>query len=460
MARRAKGGAAVATAQARDLRVLVVSLFHPELVRGGAQQVAYELFQALRDTPGVAPVLLSSIDETYPALFKSGASITGFDGREGEFLFLTREYDYWWHRINAPSLIEAFEGFLETVAPDVVHFHHFFTFGIDLVTLTRRVLPQARIVFTFHEFMAICAADGHMVRKTDRTLCREASQVRCHQCFPERSPEQFLMRRMWFQQHLSHVDVFTCPSRFMIGHYTAWGIGTERIRHVTNGQRSYATPAQAPAKRGRPRDGSGAARNRFGFFGQMIDAKGVHVILRAVALLRGQGFTDFAVEINGENLRYASEGIRREIEDFLAAEAALPQAERLVSYNGGYHVGDLGQRMAAVDWVVVPSTWWEIFCLVISEAWMFGRPVICSNVGGPAERVRDGVDGLHFAVGDARALAAAMHRAATEPGLWGRLAGNLPAAPGREMMVEGFMAAYTDDLPKRGDVAAGALGAA
>jgi glycosyltransferase involved in cell wall biosynthesis len=86
---------------------------------------------------------------------------------------------------------------------------------------------------------------------------------------------------------------------------------------------------------------------------------------------------------------------------------------------------------------------------------MFGRPVICSNVGGPAERVRDGVDGLHFAVGDARALAAAMHRAATEPGLWGRLAGNLPAAPGRETMVEGFMAAYTDELPRRGSVTAG-----
>src|SRR5439155_5977570 len=61
--------------------VLLVSLFHPELVRGGAQQVCYELFEGLRDDPEYRPVLLASIDATYPALYKSGARITGFDER-------------------------------------------------------------------------------------------------------------------------------------------------------------------------------------------------------------------------------------------------------------------------------------------------------------------------------------------------------------------------------------------
>ena len=44
--------------------------------------------------------------------------------------------------------------------------------------------------------------------------------------------------------------------------------------------------------------------------------------------------------------------------------------------------------MARVDWSIVPSTWWEIFGLVISEAWMFGKPVICSNRGGPGDPQR------------------------------------------------------------------------
>ena len=39
------------------------------------------------------------------------------------------------------------------LTPDVVHFHHFLLLGIDLITLTRRMLPDARIVLTLHEFM-------------------------------------------------------------------------------------------------------------------------------------------------------------------------------------------------------------------------------------------------------------------------------------------------------------------
>jgi hypothetical protein len=173
------------------MKVLLVSLYHPELVRGGAQIVAYELFRALKEMPEIEPVLLASADLTTPALFKSGARITGFDGRENEFLFLAQEYDHCWEKSGSAWLAEAFEDFLRLVAPDVVHFHHFMTFGIDFLTLTRRVLPAARIVFTAHEFVTICAANGHMLRRNEDALCRKASPVRCHQCLPEHRPNIF-----------------------------------------------------------------------------------------------------------------------------------------------------------------------------------------------------------------------------------------------------------------------------
>ena len=72
-----------------NAKVLIVSLHHPELMRGGAQQIAYELFQGLQNEPGIEPVLLASTDMAYPALYKAGACITGFDQRPNEFLFLT-----------------------------------------------------------------------------------------------------------------------------------------------------------------------------------------------------------------------------------------------------------------------------------------------------------------------------------------------------------------------------------
>jgi glycosyltransferase involved in cell wall biosynthesis len=220
----------------------------------------------------------------------------------------------------------------------------------------------------------------------------------------------------------------------MLDFYAQWGLPAERLHHVGNGQRRYGAAQPAPA----------GAKRRFGFFGQLVDNKGVQVILRAVGLLRAQGFSDFVVEINGENIRWASAPVREEMEAFLAAERALPPAEQIVTLNGGYHTDDLGSRMARIDWCIVPSIWWEIFGLVISEAWMFGKPVICSDRGGPGERVRHEVDGLQFPLGDARALAETMRRAATEEGLWERLRANLPEPPARVAMARGFLEVYQD----------------
>jgi glycosyltransferase involved in cell wall biosynthesis len=416
------------------VKVLLVSLFHPEIVRGGAQQVCYELFQGLQARDDIDVTLLAAVDEQHAALYKSGARITGFDGREGEFLFLSREYDYWWHKTSNSQLLETYAEFLRLLSPDVVHFHHFLLLGIDLLTLTRRVLPQARIVLTLHEFMTICAADGQMLRRTDGSLCSRASAVRCNQCFPDTAPEQFFLREMWMKKHLAHVDVLTTPSRFMIRHFTDWGIDPARIVQVTNGQRDYGHGVAA--------DDEDRPRNRLGFFGQMVDNKGVWLVLQAVELLRAEGFTDFVVELNGDNRRYASEQRRQEIEAFLEAERERPIAEQNVVFNGSYHTDQLAARMSRVDWCIVPSVWWETFALVISEAWMFRRPVIASNVGAPGERVRHGVDGLLFQVGDARALARTMRRACTEEGLWDRLVAGIEAPPEREVMVGRFCDVY------------------
>lgn len=416
------------------MKVLLVSLYHPELVRGGAQQVCYELFNALKSRPGIEPILLAAVDPSLKSLYKSGAQITGFDGREGEFIFLSREYDFLWHKGSNVALTRSFAEFLELIRPDVVHFHHFHLLGIDLLTLTRRVLPNVRLVLTFHEFMCICDADGHMLRKFDRTLCTRASPVRCHQCFPDRGPEHFFMREMWFKRHLSAVDAFTVPSRFMIERYASWGLDPDKITHVTNGQPDYSDGRVAPSSR--------AKRNRFGFFGQLVDNKGVWVILQAVQQLRAEGFTDFVVEINGDNLQYASEQRRAEFEAFIAKESALPVGERLVFLNGSYSVQQLPQRMARVDWCIVPSVWWEIFGLVISEAWMFKRPVIASNVGGPRERITHEKDGLLFEVADPSSLAQSIRRACTEEGLWQRLVDGITPPASADTMADGYLTVY------------------
>jgi glycosyltransferase involved in cell wall biosynthesis len=418
----------------RKKTVLLVSLFHPELVRGGAQQLCYELFQSLKSSEDYNPILLCAVDQKDKSLFKAGARITGFDARENEFLFLARDYDYWWHKSGSPILLESFVDFLNQTKPDIVHFHHFLLFGIDLLSLTRATLPDAKIIFTFHEFLAMCTANGQMVRTTDKSLCDRPSQVRCHQCFPDRPPEDFLVRKLWFLRHLGVVDIFTTPTKFMIPRYIEWGIPESKIFQVTNGQEDYA--ADFDRKRHSPKF------NRFGFFGQLVSNKGVQIILRAVQILRQSGFTDFAVEINGGNIEYASPEVRKEIEDFIVAERELPFEDRIVEFRGEYEPSQLRYRMNSVDWCIVPSIWWEVFGLVISEAFMFGRPVIGSNIGGIGERIQHDRSGLLFNVGDAVDLAETMRRACTEDGLWEKLHDTLPTPPSRQMMTDQYSVHY------------------
>ena len=88
--------------------------------------------------------------------------------------------------------------------------------------------------------------------------------------------------------------------------------------------------------------------------------------------------------------------------------------------RGRYGREQLEERMRDVDWVVVPSTWWEVFGLVASEAWMFGRPVIASDIGGLGERIQHGVNGFKVPARDPRALADTMATLAGDERAWMR----------------------------------------
>jgi glycosyltransferase involved in cell wall biosynthesis len=111
--------------------------------------------------------------------------------------------------------------------------------------------------------------------------------------------------------------------------------------------------------------------------------------------------------------------------------------------------------MSNVDWVIVPSLWWENSPLVIQEAFHFGRPVLCSDIGGMAEKVTDGVNGLHFRVGDAVSLAETMRRAVETPSLWQRLHDGISPVYGMAEHIERLSHLYrsTDVSERKADLA-------
>ena len=65
--------------------------------------------------------------------------------------------------------------------------------------------------------------------------------------------------------------------------------------------------------------------------------------------------------------------------------------------------------LAQADLLCAPSLGGESFGMVLTEAFASGTPVVCSDIAGYREVVRDGHDGVLVPPGDATALGAALH---------------------------------------------------
>jgi glycosyltransferase involved in cell wall biosynthesis len=418
-------------------KVLFICHNHPSVRPGGAEAYALELHRYLRESEHFEPTFLA---KGGPPLSPAGqphlGTCTALVGdAPDEYFFYMDGYGYDWVFGTIPHDKELytkhFRSFLRGVQPDIVHLQHTMFFGYDVLREIRNTLPSASIVYTLHEFMPICHRQGQMLRTTDDQACMEESPRRCHECFPEISPQTFFLRKRFVQSHFELVDLFLAPSEFLRQRYIDWGIPPERIRTEEYGRTLAAPIAESAGER--------EVRDRFAYFGQLTPYKGVHVVLEAVARLLGKGVEQDDPLIRA--LESAATGTLGE-----AAGSAQPQVsvyganldlqpgeyqnklrelfERTsesVTLVGRYDHAQLPRLMAEVDWVIVPSIWWENSPLVIQEAFNYGRPVICSDIGGMAEKVSDGVNGLHFKAGDAASLAAVIQTALETPGLLDRL---------------------------------------
>ncbi|MFG1269476.1 glycosyltransferase family 4 protein [Xanthobacter sp. DSM 14520] len=404
--------------------ILVISHGHVDFSAGGAEVAAYQLFAALGKAEAARKVVLLA---GHHAGEQSGL-ITVL--RNNEFLWRTGMRDWFKFQSGVRDAVTAsFRRFLGGLKPDIVFVHHYAHMGLELLREIRHTCPRAKIVLTLHEFQAICANNGQMVKRGSAELCFGESLQACVGCYPDRSEEDFWLRKHFIRRHFDAVDRFIAPSEFLRQRYISWGLPAERIAVIENGQ---PEGARLPPRTLPP----GGSRNRFAFFGQVTPFKGVDVLLSALANLPRKQRKDIHVEIHGANLEHQEETFRNRIE---ALRRPLME-EGVLHWPGAYHRDDLGRRMARIDWVVVPSVWWENSPVVIQEAFRFGRPLLCSNIGGMAEHVRDGIDGLHVGVGNTSDWGETLLSAAADMDGWDRFYSTMKTPLPVERAAERYLA--------------------
>ncbi|MEA3248017.1 MAG: glycosyltransferase [Gemmatimonadota bacterium] len=158
--------------------------------------------------------------------------------------------------------------------------------------------------------------------------------------------------------------------------------------------------------------------------------KGVHVFLDAVAALRHTRPDLHAVVVGGAH--ETEPGYEHELHD----QAARLGIADVVTF-AGFQANAI-EWMQAMD-VVVHAAAREPFGIVIVEAMALGKPVVAGAAGGPAEIVRDGVNGLLVPYGDAPGIARAVQRYLTAPG-FAAATGAAAAARAAEFSASAFAA--------------------
>ena len=421
------------------MRVLIYVHGHPRIQPGGSEVAAYSLFQEMKA-------------RGYDAFFLGVAENAFSDGRPALCQFTDDGTEHVMPRLVSDHFLQLGDqrtDILDDVVRlvrdrsiDLIHFHHVLGLGTDGLIYLRRRLPDVAFVFTAHEFLSICARHGQMLMSDLAGRCMRPEPEKCARCLkPElpglrhHLPAYFALRESLFRQAFAGLDAVISPSRFLAERLMEAEICPSDIKVIEN---LNAHSAEFSPDAGSPSE----KVNRFGFFGQMNPFKGADVLLEAARLLASDsGGPNPEIHLfgmlAGDNLSYPY---------FISQQLSAGNG---VTYHGAYDGRRVVSLMRDMDWIVVPSVWWENSPVVIEEALIAGRPVICSNIGGMAEKVVDGLFGLHFEVGNAQELASKMRLACGNAGLWRKLVARRRRPAGAEEVASAHLGVYEAAMSAR-----------
>lgn len=408
--------------------VCVLSHAHPDFSKGGGEIAAYRQHQ-LQRAIGWNSVFVAAADLNAG---ESGRRALTNVSRyaEDEFLFpfdrMANDRLSWQDASQRGALVR----FLAGLDVRVYHLHHFWRIGLDLVADLKEARPDAKFVITLHEMLAICQNHGQMMKTKGRELCRVESPLRCLSCYPQQSIAEILLRKAYTLEGLRRFDHVIYPSHFLRSRYDAWGlISQNSILENYLGDDLLSVPRS---------ESSGLNAHRFAFFGQPTAFKGLDILLRAMAILpRPKKATSPqpTLTIFGADLPDI-------LRLFPHMASLIEDLGPSLILGGRYDPADAVDLMKSFGWVIVPSIWWENSPVVIQEARRAGTPLVVSNIGGMAEKVVEGRDGIHFRAGNVTDLARALQQA-LDPSFRAEIAESVADVVGQDEFLAGLAEAFT-----------------
>lgn len=434
--------------------VLPVHHFLPRYT-AGAELYTYRLARwLLRHGHVVEVVAVESVKHETPGVLDVTSDVLDgilvhrlhfdWDAREPHF-----EYDN-------PLIGGWFTRYLEQTRPDLVHFQAGYLMGI--APLQAAVAAGVPAVLTLHDYWFICPRITLL--RGDGALCRAVPDdpAECAWCLQLdrrrfQLPEQVTGGRFGQMMRRAGFD----PGREYIASrrkalLTALALPTAVIalsRFLAQQVRAYVQPERLHVSRcgldltpfSDVRRDEERQTLRIGFIGQIAPHKGVHLLIAAFQKLQARSRR---VELHIYGGLTANPA-------YVARLRRLAGKDARIHFHGRIENTSVPATLAGLDAAVVPSTWYENSPLAILEAHAAGTPVVTADIGGMAELVRDGVDGLHFRFNDAADLARVLQRLIDEPELLSRLRSGIQKPRSIDDEMVQILAIYNDAFARYAD---------
>ena len=323
-----------------------------------------------------------------------------------------------WNYDN-PLIGAWFADYLRRTEPDIIHFQAGYLIGV--APLAAAYAAGVPTVLTLHDYWYLCPRIT--MQRGDGSLCTTIPEnpAGCAWCMrlerrryriPDRASgglagrvaqaialheegDALADRRARLLPLLAVPDAVIAPSHFLAARFAPF-VPAERL-HISRYGLDLG-PFQPWQMR------ADHSTLRIGFIGQIAPHKGVHLLVDAFCALRTNG-RPAELHIYGgldAQPRYVAT-LRRRAQD-----------DSRIHFHGRFENSGAPAILSDLDVVVVPSAWYENSPLAIMEAQAAGTPVVTAALGGMAELVRDGVDGLLFRPADSADLARKLQRLVDE----------------------------------------------
>jgi glycosyltransferase involved in cell wall biosynthesis len=407
------------------MRVLIVAHGYPPTHFGGAELRAERTALGLRQRGhDVAVLCVESASTPSPPLPWEDRWQDGVLVRRVTFDLRSSPDPFLWSHDN-PLIGQALTDLVRSWQPVVLHLFSGYLTAVSAVRVGKsHGLP---LVVSLTDYFWLC----HRINllRPDQRRCDGPTLVGCTRCSAEefrrfRLPARHfpaaadgfwrmaarippLGNALHFPAHaegaaalaacLRDVDALVAPSEYLAKKYIAYGADPGRMRVRRQGVNVVARP---------PRRTAADGALRVGYIGQVKPHKGVDLLLEAWPLLRGDRPRTLVLYGAADGVPEYGKRVR----------ARLPRLGG-VTWGGQFGAGEVWQVLAGLDVLVVPSRWVENSPNSILEAQAMGVPVVGSDLGGVAELVQHGRNGLLFGVDDAPDLARQIQRLLDEPGL-------------------------------------------